>query len=137
LGRQAVKIIVDTNVLIRAMTDDEHRQGQIAQTELAQAEGIALALPALCELVWVLSSRYKFRSDEIAKAIRRLIEGVNVMVNRPAVEAGLAFLDAGGDFADGVIAYEGRWLGADTFVSFDRKAVTLLQLQGEDARLLA
>jgi predicted nucleic-acid-binding protein len=137
LGRQAVKIIVDTNVLIRAMTDDEHRQGQIAQTELAQAEGIALALPALCELVWVLSSRYKFRSDEIAKAIRRLIEGVNVMVNRPAVEAGLAVLDAGGDFADGVIAYEGRWLGADTFVSFDRKAVTLLQLQGEDARLLA
>jgi predicted nucleic-acid-binding protein len=137
LGRQAVKIIVDTNVLIRAMTDDEHRQGQIAQTELAQAEGIALALPALCELVWVLSSRYKFRSDEIAKAIRRLIEGVNVMVNRPAVEAGLACLDAGGDFADGVIAYEGRWLGADTFVSFDRKAVTLLQLQGEDARLLA
>jgi predicted nucleic-acid-binding protein len=137
LGRQAVKIIVDTNVLIRAMTDDEHRQGQIAQTELAQAEGIALALPALCELVWVLSSRYKFRSDDIARAIRRLIEGVNVMVDRPAVEAGLAFLDAGGDFADGLIAYEGRWLGADTFVSFDRKAVTLLQLQGEDARLLA
>ncbi len=28
-------------------------------------------------------------------------------------------LDAGGDFADGVIAYEGQWLGADTFVSFD------------------
>jgi predicted nucleic-acid-binding protein len=132
-----VKIIVDTNVLIRAMTDDEPRQGQIAQTELAQAEGIALALPALCELVWVLSSRYKFRSEEIARAIRRLIEGVNVMVDRPAVEAGLAFLDAGGDFADGLIAYEGRWLGADTFVSFDRKAVTLLLLQGEDARLLA
>ncbi|MEA2741752.1 MAG: hypothetical protein QOG25_123 [Acetobacteraceae bacterium] len=119
------------------MTEDEPRQGQIAQTELAQAEGIALALPALCELVWVLSSRYKFRSDEIARAIRRLIEGVNVMVDRPAVEAGLAFLDAGGDFADGLIAYEGRWLGADTFVSFDRKAVTLLLLQGEDARLLA
>jgi hypothetical protein len=31
-------------------------------------------------------------------------------------------LDAGGDFADGVIAYEGKWLGAETFVSFDKKA---------------
>ncbi len=31
-------------------------------------------------------------------------------------------VDAGGDFADGVIAYEGRWLGGETFVSFDRKA---------------
>ncbi len=40
----------------------------------------------------------------------------NVVVNRPAAEAGLALLDAGGDFADGVIAYEGSWLGADTLI---------------------
>jgi len=57
-------------------------------------------------------------------------------VNRPAVEAGLAMLDAGGDFADGVIAYEGKWLGADTFVSFDEKAVKMLMAQGVAARLL-
>ena len=49
--------------------------------------------------------------------------------NRPAIEAGLAMLDAGGDFADGVIAYEGRWLGAETFVSFDKKAVEMLVKQ--------
>jgi predicted nucleic-acid-binding protein len=45
-------------------------------------------------------------------------------------------LDAGGDFADGVIAYEGRWLGAETFVSFDKKAVEMLAAQGQAARLL-
>ncbi len=39
-------------------------------------------------------------------------------------------LDAGGDFADGVIAHEGQWLGAETFVSFDRKAVEMLKAQG-------
>jgi predicted nucleic-acid-binding protein len=44
-------------------------------------------------------------------------------------------LKAGDDFADGVIAYEGSWLGADTFVSFDRKAVKLLESQGKSARL--
>jgi predicted nucleic-acid-binding protein len=59
-----------------------------------------------------------------------------VEVDRPAVEAGLAMLDAGGDFADGVIAYEGRWLGAETFVSFDKKAVEMLAAQGVSARLL-
>jgi predicted nucleic-acid-binding protein len=32
-------------------------------------------------------------------------------------------LKAGGDFADGAIAWEGRWLGGETFVSFDKKAV--------------
>jgi predicted nucleic-acid-binding protein len=52
------------------------------------------------------------------------------------VDAGLAMLDAGGDFADGVIAYEGRWLGAEMFVSFDKKAVEALRAQGEQARLL-
>ncbi len=43
-------------------------------------------------------------------------------------------LDAGGDFADGAIAYEGRWLGAETFVSFDKEAVKMLREQGVIAR---
>ena len=64
------------------------------------------------------------------------LAAANVEMNRPAVEAGLAVLDAGGDFADGVIAYEGNWLGGETFVSFDKKAVALLKAQGQHARLL-
>lgn len=40
------------------------------------------------------------------------------------------------DFTDGVIAYQGHWLGADEFVSFDKKAVALLKAQGKRARLL-
>ena len=49
----------------------------------------------------------------------------------------MAVLQAGGDFADGVIAYEGSWLGADTFVSFDKKAVSLIEAQGKSAKLLS
>jgi len=45
-------------------------------------------------------------------------------------------LDAGGDFADGVIAYEGNWLGGEIFVSFDKKVVALLAAHGQSARLL-
>jgi len=116
------------------ITGDDPRQSERAQAELAQAELVALALPALCELVWVLSQGYKIAAADIAETIRRLINGANVAVNRPAVEAGLAMLDAGGDFADGAIAYEGNWLGADSFVSFDRKAVMLLEARGEAAR---
>jgi predicted nucleic-acid-binding protein len=116
LGRQAVKITADTNVLVRTVTGDDARQSEIAQTELANADVSALALPALCELVRVLTGGYKIPSPGIAKAIRRLINSVNVVVNRPAVEAGLAVLDGGGDFADSVIAFEGGWLGAETFV---------------------
>ena len=57
-------------------------------------------------------------------------------MNRPVVEAGLSVLDAGGDFADGVIAYKGRWLGAEERVSFDKKAVSILKPQGKHARLV-
>jgi len=131
-----VKITADTNVLVRAITEDDARQCGVAQAALADAEMVALALPALCELVWVLSQGYKIPPADIAAAIRRLIDAGNVVVNRPAVQAGLAVLNAGGDFADGVIAYEGSWLGADAFVSFDRKAVTLVKAQGQVARLL-
>ena len=54
---------------------------------------------------------------------RALLAVANVQVNRPAVEAGLSMLEANGDFADGVIAYEGHWLGGETFVSFDNNEV--------------
>jgi len=131
-----MKITADTNVLVRAITEDHPQQSKLAQRELAKADVVALALPALCELVWVLSQGYKIAGVDIAEAIRRLINGANVVVNRPAADAGLAMLDAGGDFADGVIAYEGSWLGAESFVSFDRKAVKLLEAKGEAARLL-
>ena len=132
-----MKITADTNVLVRAITGDNERQSKAAQAELLKADAVALALPALCELVWVLSQGYNIPPGEISEAIRRLMNGVNVVMNRPAAEAGLALLDAGGDFADGIISYEGRWLGADTFVSFDKKAAKLMEDQGEPVRLLS
>lgn len=135
MGRQTVKITADTNVLVRAMTGDDARQSRIAQAELANAELVSLALPALCELVWVLSRGYRIPRLEIVAAIQRLIDAENVAVNRPAAQAGLALLQSGGDFANGVIAYEGEWLGAEDFVSFDSKAVELVKAQGHAARL--
>jgi predicted nucleic-acid-binding protein len=132
-----MRITADTNVLVRAVTEDHAEQSKIAQSTLKRAELIAVSIPTLCEFVWVLSRGYKISSSEIAETIRRLINAANVAVNQPAAEAGLAQLDAGGDFADGAIAYEGGWLGADTFVSFDRKSVKLMDERGEPAQLLS
>lgn len=131
-----MKIAVDTNVLVRAAVRDDPVQANIAIQVLTDAELIAVALPSLCEFVWVLLRVYSFQASDAAAAIRALLATANVAVNRPAVEAGLSVLEAGGDFADGVIAYEGRWLGGETFVSFDKKAVALLTAQGQAARLL-
>ena len=131
-----MKVAVDTNVLVRAVMRDDLAQADVAAKVLAEAELIAVALPCLCEFVWVLLRVYQLQPSDIAAAIRALLATANLAVNRPAVEAGLRVLDAGGDFADGVIAYEGQWLGGEAFVSFDKKAVSLLAAQGLSARLL-
>lgn len=131
-----MKIAVDTNVLVRVVVRDDKRQADVAAKLLRNADLIAIAVPCLCEFVRVLRSVYRFSSSDIANAIRALLAIENVEMNRPAVEQGLAMLEAGGDFADGVIAYEGRWLGGETLLSFDRKAVEAITKLGEPARLL-
>ena len=130
-----MKITVDTNVLVRAVVRDDPKQAKIAAKLLTGADLVAIAVPCLCEFVWVLRRVYGFAAADVASAIRALLDAANTETNRPAAEAGLALLEAGGDFADGVIAFEGQWLGGETFVSFDQKAVALLTAQGQSARL--
>jgi len=131
-----MKITADTNVLVRAAVQDEpHRAGRAAKV-MQEADLVAVPIPVFCEFVWVLRRGYKKSASDVSDAIRRLMKSAHVVMNRPAVEAGLSALDAGGDFADGVIAYEGNWLGAEEFVSFDSKAVSMLKSQGNRARLL-
>lgn len=132
-----MKVTADTNVLIRAAVQDDLHQARRAKEVLAEADLVAVPVPVVCEFVWVLRRGYKKSAADVSEAIRRLMRSANVVMNRTAVEAGLSALDAGGDFADGVIAYEGEWLGAEEFVSFDSKAVSLLQVQGGRARLLS
>jgi len=131
-----VKVTMDTNVLLRAAVRDDERQARAADRILRNAEVAAVPLSCLCEFVWVLSGAYRFGRAEIIKTVESLCDVPNVVVNRPAVDAGLAMLRSGGDFADGVIAHEGRWLGGETFVSFDKKAVSLILKQGHDTKLL-
>jgi len=130
-----VRLTPDTNILVRAILGDDDRQSPLAKAELSNADEIALSSTVLCELVWVLSRGYKVRSTELAWVVRTLINGDCVVLNRPAAEAGLAMLDAGGDFADGVIAFEGAWLGGEVFLTFDQQTAERLRRRGVAVRL--
>ncbi|WP_292023126.1 MULTISPECIES: type II toxin-antitoxin system VapC family toxin [unclassified Brevundimonas] len=132
-----MNITADTNVLLRAIVGDDQSQQRLAVEALESAERVAVTSQSLCELAWVLARGYRTSREDIAAAIRRLLEMRNISVDRRAAEAGLAVLEAGGDFADGVIAHEGQWLGGETFVSFDVQAVRLLERSGVKARLLS
>jgi predicted nucleic-acid-binding protein len=131
-----VNITVDTNVFVRALIEDDAQQSPVAKQALSRADLVAVPTAVLCELVWVLAQGYKLDAQTIAGTIRGLMKSANVRLSRPAADAGLTLLEAGSDFADGVIAFEGAQLGGDTFVSFDKKAIKVLAAQGENAKLL-
>ncbi len=128
-----MKVTADTNVLVRAALDDEPRQAAAARRLLSRATVIAIPIPVLCELAWVLRRGYRRSREETAAAIAAVTELETTVTDRPAVEAGLAVLRAGGDFADGAIAQQGMALGGTVLATFDRKA--LLRLR--DSRLPA
>lgn len=131
-----MRITADTNLLVRVLVQDDPEQARAGMDLLRRAELVAVPLPVLCELVWVLRRVYGCAAADCAVAIEALLAARVVVTDRPAVKAGLRLLVAGGDFSDAVIAFSGRRLGGERFVSFDRRAVQLLTDLGEPAELL-
>ena len=131
-----MNIIADTNVLLRFFVSEDAAQHRLAVEIMERALTVVVPNAALCEFAWVLRSRYGTSRKDVADAIVQLRQTSNIVMNNAAVDAGLSMLAAGGDFADGVIAYEGRWLGGETFVSFDKKAAATIAQQGHQTRLL-
>ena len=132
-----MKITADTNILVRVIVRDDDRQARTALQTLEKADAVYLPLPCLCEFVWVLERTYRLPKEQIAASLRQITHRANVQIDTQAVGAGLRLLDAGGDFADGAIASAGAQVGADSFVSFDRKAVGRLNAIGIAAELVA
>ncbi len=128
------RVAVDTNVLLRFMVRDDEAQAQEAGALLGSADIVVVPTLVFAELVWAMRQGYRISRADVAAGIRVLIAAGNLEFDRPAVLAGLAMMDKGGDFADGVIHYEATRARSATLATFDRKlaarlpagAVTLL-----------
>ncbi len=96
MGWLSVRVAIDANVLVRIFVHDDLAQARTAEKVLQYAELIAVSLPCLCEFVRALRTVYGLVRDDVAKAIRTLLQIGSLAVERSAVEAGLATLDAGG-----------------------------------------
>lgn len=130
-----MRITADTNILVRVIFLDDVAQARTALYILAKADTVFLPLPCLCEFAWVLERTYGLSRQHIAASLRQIIQRANVETDAQAIGVGLRVLEAGGDFADGVIASIGAQSGADNFVSFDRKAVARIKAAGLSAEL--
>lgn len=120
-----MRIAVDTNVLVRFLTWDNAEQATQAASAIETADAVILSTIVLCETVWVLRRAYRLPNREIASTLRELIESRTVELDRPVAEAGLALLERGGDFADGVLVLDADRAKADRLLTFDQQLIDL------------
>jgi predicted nucleic-acid-binding protein len=108
---------VDTNVVVRLLTEDDPKQYAAAKSLFDGSVWIAKTV--LLETAWVLRRSYGLTDSSILAAFGRLIALRNVSVeDEAAVYGALAFMAHGIAFAD-ALHLASRPAGV-MFVSFDR-----------------
>jgi predicted nucleic-acid-binding protein len=112
---------VDTNVLVRLLTEDDPKQAAAARSLFASGP-IWIAKTVLLETGWVLRSLYGFEEGAIRDAFIKLLGLKNVhMEDEPSVAAALSLTVHGIELAD-ALHLASKPPGA-TFVSFDQTFV--------------
>ena len=123
---------LDTNVVVRYLTQDDPRQCQVANAlfeRAARSGEVAFFLNAvvLAEVVWVLESVYGYARPKIGEALTLLLAVRQIEVERrQTIKAALdAFATGEADFADYLISALNRDEGCDATVTLDKKAGTV------------
>lgn len=108
---------LDTNVLVRALVQDDAVQAQRAQAFLG-AQTVYIPVTVVLELEWVLRSRYGYSPRSIADALEKLAILENAVVGeQSAVVSAAGKLRHGWDFADAL--HLALSAGCDDFATFD------------------
>ena len=129
---------IDTNVLVRYLTQDDAKQAAIAtrfiETDLSPGQQGFISTVVLVELCWVLQSLYRVNATELLDMTDDLLISRNLQLeHRDAVQAALQTLRAhtGGavGLSDALIAHIGQVQGCSHTVSFDKGAVRWAGMQ--------
>ena len=114
---------IDTNILIRYLTQDEIKQGEAAKELIEIGEPVFLTHIVFIEAVWVLSASYGLDRRTIAKTLHELtISGFFILEKSQLISKALQDYQNGFDFADMLIGYCGEDKGCNTTYTFDKKA---------------
>ena len=109
---------IDTNVLVRALVQDDAVQARSAAESLGSGI-VYIPVTVILELEWILRSRYGCSSTLIADAIDKLAHLENAIVGeQEAVIVAARRLRLGWEFADAL--HHALANGCDEFVTFDR-----------------
>ena len=119
---------LDTNVLVRLLTDDDAamRARAVNLIETAERAGEPLRVPlvVVLELVWVLKSRYSYSRSDIVDAVERLLAvgGLQFEAAECVREFARAAADETLDLPDILIGLSAINQGCQRTLTFDRRA---------------
>lgn len=120
---------LDTNVLVRYLTQDDPDQAERASILIEnnctkEAPG-RITLVVLCELVWVLRGAYGYPKNLIVEVLELILATKELIVEKEntARSALKTYRKGGADFADYVIIFANRVAGCKKTFSFDRKMI--------------
>lgn len=125
---------VDTNVLVRYITQDDLRQTPISQAFLqsltAENPGHN-TLVVIAELCWVLNRSYKLKRPQFSSAIQILLTSDELVIQdkQLVIEALYIFSKSNADFDDCLIERCSKAAGCDSIVTFDRNAAKAAGMQ--------
>lgn len=117
---------LDTNVLVRYVTNDDAVQANVVERLFAECqrnrEHLFISTPVMCELVWVLKNGLRQPKDEIVKTIDGLVEDDLFQIeHKPLVARALGrYRDGRADFADYLIGQLGWHASCRDTVTFDK-----------------
>lgn len=118
---------LDTNVLVRYITQDEPRQAlratRLIEGRCAPETPGRISLVVMCELVWVLCGAYGYGKDEVAGVLEQILltAAFEVEDESLAWQALDAWREGKADYADYLVVLFYRQAGCETTFTFDRK----------------
>jgi predicted nucleic-acid-binding protein len=122
---------LDTNVLVRYLTQDDEAQAAVAsrliETQLSAQRPGLIGPIVLCELVWVLETSYGHTRTELAPVLWKLLaaEEFRVQARDEVVIALQAYESTAADFADALLGVLNLRASCEATVTFDKKAARL------------
>ena len=117
---------IDTNVLVRYLTQDDPAQARrvdsLVNRAIAENDVLYIDAVVLVETVWVLRARFRYTKAEIIVALDELVESaVFEFEDRNSFRLALhAFRNGSGNFADYFIGLRNVAAGCEHTVTFDR-----------------
>ena len=118
---------LDTNVLVRYITQDEPEQSALAtrliETRCTVEQPGHVTLVVLCEMVWVLCGAYRYNKSQALQVLEAILHAAEFVVEREEVahQAVAGWRAGPADFADYVIASVNHAAGCDRTFTFDRR----------------